>query len=125
MARRVQPPGEDADAAPGTEPRPGRGDALQLAVRPIDLDRREHADHQAASLLERPHGPPEREGSAVMASPLGRRRSADLGASQGGLGSGPQDAIKIRRWFPPKDPIATAVAMRCILWGDFFIERQG
>jgi hypothetical protein len=33
--------------------------------------------------------------------------------------------IKIRRWFPPQDRIATAVATLCILREDFFLELRG
>lgn len=33
--------------------------------------------------------------------------------------------IKVRRWFPPGDPVATAVATLCVLREDFFLELQG
>src|SRR5262245_4724381 len=33
--------------------------------------------------------------------------------------------IKIRRWFPPNDPVATAVATLCVPREDFFLELQG
>jgi hypothetical protein len=34
-------------------------------------------------------------------------------------------SIRLRRWFPPGDPVATAVAMLCILREDLFLELQG
>jgi hypothetical protein len=33
--------------------------------------------------------------------------------------------IKLRKWFPPDDEVATAVAMLCILREDFLLEMQG
>jgi hypothetical protein len=33
--------------------------------------------------------------------------------------------VKIRRWFPPTDPLAASVARLCILREDFAIEMQG
>jgi len=33
--------------------------------------------------------------------------------------------ITLRSWFPPNDPIATAVARLCVLREDFFMELQG
>ncbi len=33
--------------------------------------------------------------------------------------------LTLRRWFPPDDPVATAVAKLCILREDFFLELQG
>jgi len=33
--------------------------------------------------------------------------------------------VKLRKWFPPHDPLATAVAMLCILREDFLIELYG
>jgi len=33
--------------------------------------------------------------------------------------------FKIRKWFPPDDPVATAVAMLCVLREDFTLELQG
>jgi hypothetical protein len=33
--------------------------------------------------------------------------------------------IKLRRWFPPSDPVATAVAVLCVLREDFLLELRG
>ncbi len=33
--------------------------------------------------------------------------------------------IRLRKWFPPNDPVATAVAMLCVLREDFLIELYG
>lgn len=33
--------------------------------------------------------------------------------------------IRLRKWFPPRDPVATAVAMLCILREDFLLELYG
>lgn len=33
--------------------------------------------------------------------------------------------VKLRKWFPPNDPVATAVAMLCILREDFLLELYG
>lgn len=33
--------------------------------------------------------------------------------------------IKLRKWFPPHDPVATTVAMLCVLREDFLIELYG
>jgi len=33
--------------------------------------------------------------------------------------------FKIHKWFPPDDPVATAVAMLCILREDYFLELRG
>ena len=33
--------------------------------------------------------------------------------------------VRLRKWFPPNDPVATAEAMLCILREDFLIEMYG
>lgn len=33
--------------------------------------------------------------------------------------------IKLRRWFPPDDPVAVSIARLCILREDFYIEGEG
>lgn len=33
--------------------------------------------------------------------------------------------ISLRKWFPPRDPVATAVAMLCVLREDFLLELRG
>jgi hypothetical protein len=33
--------------------------------------------------------------------------------------------VRLRRWFPPDDPVATAVAMLCVLREDFLLELAG
>jgi hypothetical protein len=33
--------------------------------------------------------------------------------------------VRLRKWFPPNDPVATAVAMLCVLREDFLIELYG
>jgi hypothetical protein len=33
--------------------------------------------------------------------------------------------VRLRKWFPPKDPVATAVAMLCVLREDFLLELYG
>ena len=33
--------------------------------------------------------------------------------------------IRLRKWFPPEDPVATAVAMLCILREDYLLELYG
>ena len=33
--------------------------------------------------------------------------------------------VKLRKWFPPKDPVASSVARLCILREDFKLELQG
>jgi hypothetical protein len=34
-------------------------------------------------------------------------------------------SVRLRRWFPPDDPVATAVAMLCVLREDFLLELAG